>query len=121
MAEIIKKTSTQDTQTITEDMTIASSASESDVIDTGDRDVVGFSTPASFTTSDITFEYGLTVGTLKELIDTDGSARTISAVAADKHSALNPALFLGARFIKMKTSNPQGAERVVKLFLRTLK
>ena len=89
-------------------VTIADGATESDVLRVGDYLPAGIKTPSGWTTADITFTASESEGgTYVPVYNTDGTALTISSVAASRWYAIAPQDFAGTPYLKLVSSVAQ--------------
>lgn len=102
---------------------IAALGTKSDATSTGiESDVfVALTTDADFTTSDVTFEACYTQdGTFLPVKIQAGTAYTLTGVAASTHTALDSAMFLGAKWVKVVTT-AQVSDTVISLISKQVK
>lgn len=100
-------------------LTIASGQTTSDAIDLGSMGLVGFLMPSAFTGTSITFTGAFSDSdTYTALYNADNNAFSIT-VAVDRYYMLNPADFIGTRFVKFVSGSSEGAERTLKVITRS--
>ena len=87
---------------VTRTATIAESASLSDAIQVDGSTVVGIVLPATWTTANLTFQASADDSTYNNVYDELGTEKTVVA-AASRYIPLNPADFLGANSIKVRS------------------
>lgn len=98
--------------------TIANGQQTSGAVDLKEKTLVGLATPAALTGITMTFLVASTLaGTYRQVTNEDGSTYSVT-VAANKFVALNPAKFLGARFVQVKSGSAEGAARTIELLAR---
>jgi len=97
--------------------TIAASGTASSAIETGANNCfVGFYTPAALTGTSFTFQASPDNSTFYNVLD-EGTSYSVT-VAASRYVAVKPAVFVGARYLKIVSGSAEGAERVVIACLR---
>lgn len=107
-------------------VTIANGASLSDALDLVHRTLCAILMPASWTAAGLTFQGSADGVTYGNIYDADGEAAlTSTVVGASRLLILNPAAFVGARYVKVRsgtsgTPASQGAERVLTLITREI-
>lgn len=106
---------------IGDSVTIANGASLSGAIDTEQTTLGGIAIPAVWTAANITFAVSADGGlTYLPLYDANGAEVTAVVTAASTYIALDPALFAGVRFVKLRSGTNavpvnQGTARILTL------
>ena len=98
---------------------IAAAGQSSAGVSMGGMELVGIQLPATFTGTTLTFEVATAIdGTYQPLYKSaDGSAVSFT-VAQGRFYAVDPALFKGIQFLKVKSGSVEGAERTIYLALK---
>jgi len=99
-------------------VTIAINTTTSDVIDLGSNGFVGIILPSAFTGTAITFTGSIDNSTFTALYNSSNSAFSI-AVAASRYYILNPADFLGTRYVKLVSNASEAAARTITVVTRS--
>ena len=81
-----------------------------------DRAFVGFYVPASFTGTAISFQASSDNSTFVTLLN-EGSAYSLT-VAASRYVSVDPAVFVGCRYIKLVSGTSEAAARTLTVCLR---
>jgi len=101
-------------------VTIGSGQQSSSAISTGGMALVGFSLPAAFTGTAVTFEVATTLaGTYQPLYDASNAVVSVT-VTQGRVYTLDPKYFQGIQFLKIKSGSAEGAARSVVLALKGL-
>src|ERR1051325_4975561 len=101
----------------TQSATISSGQTASAAIDLRDFMLAGFSMPAAFTGTAITFQVADTsTGSYQTLEDENGDPYEIT-VEASKYYPVNIIHFIGGRFLKLVSGSAEGAGRTITLHL----
>lgn len=100
----------------TNSVTIATTTST--VLDLKANGFVGFITPAALTGTAFTFEGSIDNSTFTALYNADNSAFSIT-VSASRYYCLNPADFLGMRYVRLVSNATEGAARTVTVITRS--
>lgn len=87
---------------VTRTATIAESASLSDAIETDGSAVVGIVMPAAWTAANLTLQASADDTTFSNVYDEQGNEKTVIA-STSRYILLNPADFLGANSIKVRS------------------
>jgi hypothetical protein len=98
---------------------INNGASLSDAVDLRGHSLVAIQMPVSWTAAGLSFQSsvdGITYGNVKD----EGAEYTVAAVAADDFVPINPNVFLGCRYLRLRSGTSgaavnQGALRTLKL------
>ncbi len=91
---------------------IAASGTTSNAIETGtDNCFVGFYTPASLTGTSFTFQASPDNSTFYNVLD-EGTSYSVT-VAASRYVSVKPAVFVGARYIKIVSGSTESSERTI--------
>lgn len=99
-------------------VTIANAATTSGAIQLDERVVCGIEFPAAFTGATVGFEVSADGTNYFDLYDDAGSAISVTATVSTV-SRLIPADFAMAKYLKVKSASSEGAERTVKIWVRT--
>lgn len=108
-------------QTTTATIVIGTSVTTSAEVDLGDYDLVGIITPSTFDGTDITFLGAIASGgTFVPVAASNGAATAYTVVTtASTGTPINPQIFAGFRYIKVKTTTNQGTtDTIFTLLLR---
>lgn len=97
-------------------VTIATTTSTT--IDLGSKGFVGIIMPAAFTGTAITFTGSVDNSTFVALYNSDNSAFSIT-VSASRYYVLNPADFLGCRYVRIVSNATEGASRTLTVLTRS--
>lgn len=89
--------------------TIVDATSLSPGVDLAGRALVGIVTPAGWTTAVMTFQVSPDNSTWFEYEDVNGTAIQIPSTAASKYRALDPADFIGVRYLKVRSGTSAAA------------
>lgn len=101
-----------------ENVTIASSGTDSTEVDLQGMTLCGFYMPAAFTGTAMTFKAASSSGGTFLPVE-DGFGVTISkTVSASKYIKVDPVDFSGVRFLKLVSGSAEGAERTITLAIR---
>jgi len=105
-------------------VTIANGTSLSPAVDLDKYSLIGINMPSGWTTANLSFQVAHDNSTFNPLNDKTGEIDLASA-AASVYIALDPTVFVGLRFIKLRSGTNatpvnQGADRVITLILRAL-
>ena len=96
-------------------LTVASSGTDSTTVEMdGDKFAVRLITPAAITSTTLTFKVGIDSSNMVVLKVQDGTTLTYT-VAASGAYILEPADFVGARFIQVIMGSAEGAARTLTL------
>jgi hypothetical protein len=94
---------------------VANAAQLSGVVDLKNYTACGILIPAVFDGTVVTFQMSDTSGgTYADVTDGSGGTYTVT-VAAGKYVPLDPNIFLGVRFLKVKAGTVQTGARIVKI------
>lgn len=104
----------QDTNTVT----IAQGASTSSSINLGSKGLVGFITPASLTGTAFTFTGSIDGSTFVAIYNSDNTAYSIT-VGTSRYYILNPADFLGTRYVRIVSNGTEAAARTITFLSRS--
>lgn len=99
-------------------VTIAISTTTSEAIDLGSLGFVGIILPSAFTGTAITFTGSIDNSTFTALYNSNNSAYSI-AVSASRYYMLNPADFMGSRYIKLVSNATEAAGRTITVITRS--
>lgn len=99
-------------------VTIASGGTTSTVIDLSSLGFVGIIFPAAFTGTAITFQGSVDNSTFTALYNSSNTAYSIT-VAASRYYMLNPADFMGSRYIKIVSNATEGGTRTLTTITRS--
>lgn len=103
----------------TSTVTIALNGTTSSVLDLRSKGLVGFLMPAAFTGTVITFSGSMDNVTFGALYNADNTQFSIT-VAVDRFYCLNPADFVGVRYIKFVSGSTELAARTIAVSTRSL-
>lgn len=99
-------------------VTIAINASTSSSLDLGANGFVGFIIPSAFTGTAVTFTGSIDDSTFTALYNADNSAFSIT-VSASRYYCLNPADFLGMRYVRLVSNGSEAAARTITVITRS--
>lgn len=99
-------------------VTIASGATASTAIDLQSFGFVGFITPAALTGTAFTFTGSIDNSTFVALYNSDNTAYSIT-VGTSRYYCLNPADFLGMKYVKIVSNGAEGADRTITVITRS--
>lgn len=99
-------------------VTIAINASTSSVLDLESNGFVGLILPSAFTGTAITFTGSIDNSTFTALYNSSNSAYSI-AVSASRYYMLNPADFIGTRYVKIVSNGTEAAARTITTITRS--
>jgi hypothetical protein len=92
--------------------TIAASGTASTAVETGaDSCFVGFYTPAALTGTSFTFQASPDGTTFYNVLE-EGTSYSVT-VAASRYVSVDPAVFVGCRFLKIVSGSTESSERVI--------
>jgi len=98
---------------------IANGQQTSQEIATGQGQLLGLFMPATFTGTAITFlASDTTGGTFVDVYDVGGASAYSVTVAAGRFIPLDPRVFVGCAFVKIKSGSAEGGARSVKASVR---
>lgn len=101
-------------------VTIASGQQDSAAVNLVGGTLCGVYLPAAFTGASLTFKASTAVGgTYKEVLNEDGTPYTVT-VSADGYSPVDPSVFAGVLFLKVRSASAEGAGRSLDLSIRRL-
>lgn len=103
--------SEQDTRTVT----IASSDTQSDVVNLYGKIITAIKTPAALTGTSFTFETGPSDTDLAYIYDTTGTQYSVT-VAADRVITIPPQDLACVNFLRITSSAAEGADRTITIF-----
>lgn len=99
---------------------ISSGQTESTEIDLNGTTLVGVMTPATITSTTLTFKAALTSGgTFNAVTGTSGSAISYT-ISAGKYFAIDPKDFHGVRYLKLVGGSSEGADRTLTVLSKSL-
>lgn len=105
------------TDTIT--VVIATSVTTSAAYDLADFDLVGLITPSTFDGTDITFLVSADNVTFVPLAASNGAATAYTIVTTTSTATpINPTIFAGFRYVKIKTTTNQGTTDTIFTILK---
>lgn len=99
-------------------VTIANGGTTSTSLDLSARGLVGFITPAALTGTAFTFTGSVDNSTFVALYNSDNTAYSIT-VGTSRFYCLNPADFLGMRYVKIVSNGSEAAERTITVTTRS--
>lgn len=99
-------------------VTILSGATVSNSIDLGEMAVVGMQN-ATLTSTAMTFQASSDNSTFVVVKNTAGSSYSVT-VASDTYTVIPPADLAGIRWLKVVAGSAEGADRVIKLVVRSV-
>lgn len=99
-------------------VTIAQGASTSSAINLSSMGFVGFITPASLTGTAFTFTGSIDDSTYTALYNSDNTAYSIT-VGTSRYYCLNPADFLGMKYVKIVSNDTEAAARTITVITRS--
>lgn len=99
-------------------VTISNGGTTSTAIDLSSLGFVGFILPSAFTGTAITFTGSIDNSTFTALYNSSNSAYSIT-VAASRYYMLNPADFMGSRYIKLVSNATEGGARTISVITRS--
>ena len=98
---------------------IANGEQESDELSMGQGQLLGLFMPGTFTGTSITFLASDTSGgTFVDVYDVGGASAYSLTVAASRFIPVDPRVFVGFSFIKIKSGSAEGGARSVKASVR---
>tara|TARA_R110000796_G_scaffold65782_1_gene151775 strand:+ start:3373 stop:3729 length:357 start_codon:yes stop_codon:yes gene_type:complete len=100
-------------------LTIASGATTSSSLDLRAKGLVGFLMPATFTGTTMTFTGSMDDSTFTALYNADNTAFSITVAVARRY-CLNPADFLGVRYVRFVSGSSEGGARTIEAVTRSL-
>jgi len=99
-------------------VTIAINSTTSTALDLSSNGFVGFITPGTLTGTAFTFTGSIDNSTFVALYNSDNSAFSIT-VGASRYYCLNPADFLGMRYVKIVSNQTEAAARSITVMTRS--
>lgn len=102
----------------TNTVTIAINTTTSTALDLSTNGFVGLIIPSAFTGTAITFTGSIDNSTFTALYNSDNSAFSIT-VSASRYYCLNPADFLGMRYVKIVSNASEAAARTITVVSRS--
>lgn len=99
---------------------IASGATASAAVDIVGLSVCGFSLPAAFTGTAITFQTQIPQTTLWQVLYDSTNTAVGATVAQGRNYSLNPANFAAWRYVKIVSGSAEGADRTIYLACRQI-
>lgn len=105
-------------------VTISNGQSFSNVVDIGNKTVIGIVMPGSWTAANLTMQVSTDGTTYNDVYDSAGTEKTYTA-AVSRYIIIDPADFIGAKYIKVRSGTAaatvnQGAERIIKLITKVV-
>ena len=109
---------------VTASVTISNGTALSPAVDLTQYSLVGLVMPSGWTAANLTFQGSVDNSNFFDLYDS-GAEINLGAAAASRYVLLNPAVFAGLRYLKVRSGTSaapvnQGADRAITLVLRGL-
>ena|SRR3990167_5922917 len=93
-------------------LTIASGATTATTLDLQSKGFVGMQIPSAFTGTAVTFTGSMDGTTFVAIYNSENSAYSVT-VSASRYYILNPADFLGARYVRIVSNGAEGDDRTI--------